>query len=400
MFHLAANSKFITLNYMKRSHSVPKNEFFAERTDESALKARIVKKYFSAWANVIIPSARAKGVGKIAYIDLYSGPGRYKDGTASTPLLVLEEAINNAKISEVLVAFFNDVNKDLTETLKNEIDALPGIDKLKYRPQIQCSEIGDEVAELLTKTDIVPSFTFIDPFGYKGLSLDIINGVIKNFGCDCIFFFNYQRINAGLGNNIVDKHIDAFFGKERAEAMRAEITGKSPAIREAFILEHLTQAIREKGGKFVIPFIFKNDSGNRTTHGLVFVTKHFKGYHILKEIMAGESSVAEQDVPSFNYSPADASMALLFSFNSPLDQLENMLLQDFAGQTLTMQEIYEKHSINRRYIKNNYKNALLNLEKSGKLLANPPMAATPPNKGRKSGTFADSVIVTFPDWKP
>ena len=341
---------------------MPKKKFFAERTDQSEVKARIVEKYFNAWANVIMPTASSVGEGKIAYIDLYAGPGRYEDGAASTPLLVLEKAIEHPKMSQMLVAFFNDADKNLSDTLQNEIAALPGIAKLKYKPHVQCGEVDKDAEEFFTKTNLVPTFTFVDPFGYKGLSLRIVNGVIKNWGCDCVFFFNYNRINAGLGNAAVKKHIDALFGEERAEAMRTAIVGKTPDMREAFILEQLAHAIKEMGGHFVLPFIFKNETGNRTSHSLVFVSKHFKGYEIMKEIMARESSVAEQGVPSFTYSPADASMPLLFSLNTPLDKLEGMLRRDFAGQTLTMLQIYQKHSIDRRYIKKNYKAALLNLE--------------------------------------
>jgi len=59
-------------------------KFFEERLDQSEVKARIVQKYFFAWANVIMPTAQKYGGDKIAYIDLYCGPGRYKDGAAST----------------------------------------------------------------------------------------------------------------------------------------------------------------------------------------------------------------------------------------------------------------------------------------------------------------------------
>ena len=61
-------------------------KFFDEREDQSEVKARIVSKYFYVWAKIIGARARA---GRIAYIDLFAGPGRYKDGSASTPLMVL-----------------------------------------------------------------------------------------------------------------------------------------------------------------------------------------------------------------------------------------------------------------------------------------------------------------------
>jgi hypothetical protein len=41
----------------------------------------------------------------------------------------------------------------------------------------------------------------------------------------------------------------------------------------------------------------------------------------MKDIMAKESSVTDQGVPSFTYSPADASTPLLFSLARPFDGL-------------------------------------------------------------------------------
>ena len=41
-----------------RGRRVSDTKFFDERTDQSEVKARIVQKYFFAWANVIMPSAR------------------------------------------------------------------------------------------------------------------------------------------------------------------------------------------------------------------------------------------------------------------------------------------------------------------------------------------------------
>ncbi|MGE0405944.1 MAG: three-Cys-motif partner protein TcmP, partial [Candidatus Korobacteraceae bacterium] len=61
--------------------------FFQESKEQSQIKARIVSKYFWAWAKVIIPTAKRQHASRIAYIDLFAGPGRYEDGTLSTPLL-------------------------------------------------------------------------------------------------------------------------------------------------------------------------------------------------------------------------------------------------------------------------------------------------------------------------
>jgi three-Cys-motif partner protein len=361
-------------------------KFFDERTDQSETKARIVQKYFYAWANVIMPTAKRYG-GKIAYIDLYAGPGRYKDGAASTPLLVLQHALQDSNMCSMLVAYFNDADENHTSTLQAEIDALPGIAKLKYKPTVNCGEIGEDTEKTLTETKLIPSFTFVDPFGYKGLSLKIVNGVIKDWGCDCVFFFNYGRINAGLSNEKVENHMDALFGIERASKLRQKLEGQSPDEREALILEELSQALKQMGGKFVLPFRFKR--GKRTSHSLIFVSKHFKGYEIMKGIMASESSTEDQGVASFAYSPADAKTPLLFSLVQPFDKLLSDLPIDFAGESLSMQRIYEDHSVDTPYTKTNYKKALTELEQQGRVMANPPATK------RRKGTFADQVMVTF-----
>ena len=272
--------------------------FFEERQNPSLAKARIVTKYFSAWARVVMSTAQRHDA-KIAYIDLYAGPGRYKDGSASTPLLVLERAINDPNISQMLVSLFNDSDNNNTSTLEEEISKLPNIGKLKYPPVVQCAEVDDLAAQYFNDTRLIPTFSFIDPFGYKGLSLNIVKGVIKDWGCDCVFFFNYNRINAGISNKFVAPHIDALFSKPRADKLRRTLPGLPSRRREAIIMEELANEIKDLGGKYVLPFTFKDTSGSRTSHKLIFVSKNFKGYEIMKDIMAKESSTEDEGVPSF-----------------------------------------------------------------------------------------------------
>ena len=97
----------------------------------------------------------------------------------------------------------------------------------------------------------------------------------------------------------------------------------------------------------LLPFTFKNAEGTRTTHHLIFVSKDPKGYKIMKEIMAKESSELLQGVPSFEYSPASSIFPLLFELTTPLADLEGMLLKEFSRDTLTMQEIYDRHNVGR-----------------------------------------------------
>ncbi|RWP48984.1 three-Cys-motif partner protein TcmP [Mesorhizobium sp.] len=362
-------------------------KFFEQRSEESRIKAQIVDKYYRAWAKIIAPRARD---GKIAYVDLFAGPGRYKDGAASVPLLVLENAILDPLLKDRLITIFNDIDENNSKTLEEEIAKIPGIDTLRFKPQVMNEIVGQQIINQLTAGSIVPTLSFIDPWGYKGLSLKLINTFLKDWGCDCIFFFNYNRINMGLNNPIVKEHMDALFGSERANALREEMGSLDPAKRELLIVERISEALQEMGGTYVLPFCFKNEQGTRTSHYLIFVSKHILGYKIMKGIMGGESSKTEQNVPSFSYCSADNTMPLLFELSKPLDELEGILLEEFAGRTLTMKALFDSHHVGRRYLDKNYKEALGSLEMKGKLKVDPP------TDKRRKGTFADGVKVTFP----
>jgi three-Cys-motif partner protein len=331
---------------------------------------------------------------RIAYIDLFAGPGRYTDGSKSTPVLILERAIADPVMRKMLVALFNDKDEAHAKSLEEAIGALPGIESLAHKPVVKNQEVGEDIVKTFEEMSLVPTLCFVDPWGYKGLSLRLINSVLKDWACECVFFFNYNRINMGLTNKFVVEHMNALFGEQRADALRSKLSGMSSQDRELAIVEELAEALKAMGGKYVLPFAFTNDKGTRTTHHLIFVSKHVLGYTIMKGIMAGESSSSPQGVASFRYSPADARFPILFDLTRPLDDLTGMLLKDFAGQTLRMQDIFDEHHVGKPFIEKNYKAALRQLEAAGKVQTDPPAAKRRKQKGEV--TFGPDVRVTFP----
>ena len=183
--------------------------------------------------------------------------------------------------------------------------------------------------------------------------------------------------------------MNVLFDEARANVLREKITGLPSQQREAAIIEALVQAIQELGTKYVLPFRFRDEKGSRTSHHLVFATKHERGYRIMKEIMAKRSSEEQQGVASFGYCPAPTIQPLLFELNLPLDDLKGMLQKLFAGQTLTVQEIYNRHNVNHPYTMKNYRDALLEMEEQGLVYADSP------GKGRRKGTLPEGVRIMF-----
>jgi hypothetical protein len=236
---------------------------------------------------------------------------------------------------------------------------------------------------------MIPSLSFVDPWGYKGLSLKLIQAVIKDWGCEAVFFFNYNRINMGVHNSLVESHMENLFGEQRLEDLQAEIDGAIPRVREGLIRRALGDALTEYGAKYLIPFRFLRDD-KRTSHYICFVTKHMLGYKIMKDVMAAEGIVDEDGVPKFEYFPVADGYQLELSPDRPLMQLPEELLSFYRGRRLSVGEVIDGHTVGSPFQSRHYKQVLRELEAAERISCQPDAAS------RKKNTMPDHVIIRFP----
>ena len=146
-------------------------KFFDEQTEQSEVKAALVAKYFPANMRVIASAQKQYGGDRIAYIDLFAGPGRYKDGAQSTPVKIIEQAIADTDMRQRLVAIFNDKDEGNVKSLEQTLQSLPGYGTLKYPPEIHHGAVGDEIVKKFEENKLVPTLFFVDPWGYKDMTL-------------------------------------------------------------------------------------------------------------------------------------------------------------------------------------------------------------------------------------
>ena len=372
--------------------------FFDTPREQSLVKATIVSKYFVTWASIIINIIKQGEQGfrrekkRIAYIDLFSGPGKYSDGTPSTPILVLKEALKSPEICDQIMITFNDSNRNYVESLRHVINSFEDIDQFKFRPQVHNIVVQRQLAELLVALPQVPTLLFVDAWGYKEISIELIDSVLRKWGSGCIFFFNYNRINMAVDNPRVTEMLDVLFGPDRADKLRQELRKSGPDERELTIIEEFSTALKESSSdgspRYVLPFRFKTGSGTRISHHLIHVSRHFLGYDKMKEIMANKSSSRDQGVPSFEYNQATRKQPLLFSLARPLEELEGMLLRDYAGRSATITDIYEHHSVDTPFMLRHYRHVLWSLWDRNIISAEP--------SPKRRNTFAKYIIATFP----
>lgn len=369
--------------------------FYDRQSFCSKIKTNIIVKYFSTWISIMdrAQTRYHRDNNKLLYIDLFSGPGTYEDGEPSTPISILEATTRLSESIQNRVSFlFNDSNEESIDTLRNKTKgAFP---TLFSKCTFKSEEIGHEDIEELADQipPHYPSLCLLDPWGYKGLSLDSISKLIKNWGSEVIFFFNYSRVIAAIPNPRVSNTMKILLGEVNHKKIINTIKNKKmlPAEKEIFVIRTIENILKSSHSNYTLPFKFIRDNGG--SHYLIYATKSSVGFLKMKEIMARESSEGSIfDAHVFCYKSKQAlgnQCTLPFEETNPtLEILAGQLLIKYTGKSMTMLDIYLEHGLDTIYTKKQYKDALRLLYEREKITTDPQ-----PRKG----SFADRIMVIFP----
>jgi three-Cys-motif partner protein len=370
---------------------VSSRKFFTEQTAHSRVKADIVYKYVLAWAAIVL-NPRYNTTGEAAYIDLFSGPGSYDDGAKSTPFLITEQVLNKAQLRNGLRMFFNDINRSLTNSLKQEMKALPRIETLRHAPHFSSEPASIELIDSFGLQREIPQFYFLDQFGWAEITPSLVRHIFQNRKCDCAFFLRTPRVIAAATNPSSEQAMASLFGKSGLESLRGEFK-RRPREKEAIVLESLRVTMKEAGATYFQPFPFRVSGGNSSRQHLIYLGKHSKGLEVIKEIMAGSSTMHHGGVPVMGFTEGPVQHDLFTP--DPIPELQEELLRIFTGRTITVGGVFEEHHVtSERYILRNYQEALRRLEASSRVRASPEAGERPSRNGVV--TMSELVKITFP----
>jgi three-Cys-motif partner protein len=250
----------------------------------SEVKIELLRLYLERYLSILSNSAF---IGDIHLYDLFCGEGIYENGGKGSPIIILETikntyfaARNKREYSSKFHCWFNDFNKEKIEKLSNEI---------KER-KLHHTNIGDCVYTTSDYKEVLPTiinkvssfnkekaFVFIDPYGYKEISINDIYCLLKNKKTEVLLFLPTQ-------------FMFRFEDKSTPESLKVFIEELIPKKEDwpksetgIDFIETLKSAFRKKLGIdfFVDSFIITRDKNQFFC--LFFFTSHIYGFEKMLE---------------------------------------------------------------------------------------------------------------------
>ena len=146
------------------------------------------------------------------------------------------------------------------------------------------AEGAEEILQSLEDADksLAPTFAMVDPFGFKGVPLELIARLLSYDTCEVLFTFIFDAgINRFLTHDEVGYQIEELFGTEACRDA-AELEGRD---RRAFLHDLYRRQLYDRAGfEYVHSFEMLNQR-NRTAYWLFYGTRSLKGLKLMKEAM-------------------------------------------------------------------------------------------------------------------
>ncbi|MEI6948892.1 three-Cys-motif partner protein TcmP [Paraflavisolibacter sp. H34] len=261
--------------------------FFDQQRSGSKVKSSLLVPYFAHWARIVLPVA-VKAGGTFCYADFSSGPGRHEDGTDASPLQVLQLAAQAFPLGEHFTGLFSDREQKNRIRLKKELAALSiGEGGLPHAPRVEPMATAEEVLAQLEALVQTPALVALEPWGYKGLRLDTLAARLFESGPDCLFSFQPAPVLAAVVNPFQAKNVDAFFGKEEADKLRAGAELLNTAQREELALNTFLRCLKQAKRYHFLIYQQGADANGHAGRFFVFATRNLQRYHFMETIMQG-----------------------------------------------------------------------------------------------------------------
>ena len=350
------------------------NTFFDIQTESSYVKAKIVAEYFPQYCKIILKKPQKE----IWYLDLFSGPGKYKDGKDSTPLLIAKSCSENPVLAEKVRLLFNDryfideLKKNFYECFNSRTFAL----EPRFGDRIvgEDDNIKNHLMKYFGKPNPHPTLLFFDPWGYKGIDSNVLAKFLSNWGNEIFLFVNIKRIHAAIENNKFDELMENLFPTTISDLRKNRRYKASTQERINLIMDSLATEFKKAvpDDIFHCAFKFQEEDSSATSHFILHLTKHQKGYELIKQIYYDFDNIGatlEKDgVYTFDAKKMVESSNSSFNFGDQnVQALSDILQKKYKGRKLSAKALFNDHHPSSKFCGSHYAKTLRDMVDKGKV---------------------------------
>lgn len=323
-------------------------------------KLRIIRAYLQAWFPILAQGRE----GRVVYIDGFAGPGRYEGGEEGSPLIALRAVLNQPLLSGAVIDFhFIEADARVAAHLRQQLSTLAA--QLSGRPRINVTVHEQEFASVYSqissslgsRTNPVPTFALIDPFGWTGVPFRITTDLLGRPMTEVFFNFMHEEITRFLAHKDQPGNFDELFGTTKwKELLTLKGYQRTRALHDLYGQQLLKHA------KYVRSFTMVNQS-KRVDYFLFFATQSLKGLERMKEAMWKVDPLGD-----FCFSDAtDPNALTLFGSEPDLTLLTSFLSNQAADRLIPIEELYAATLVKTPFLKKHARQVLKEMEDRGEL---------------------------------
>jgi three-Cys-motif partner protein len=328
-----------------------------EYSEHTRAKHEILTRYLGAWYS-ILGSSRAR---RLVILDGFAGRARYTGGESGSPVLIYEAAVRAvergvAQQISILCSEANPSNFASLEAVKSRLPACEGVEMRAQQREFAAAAMP--VAKWLEEQrGTIPTFAFVDPFGFTGVPLEVIKALMSVNHVEVLLTFMARDMSRFLTLDTVEEALNEFFG---GDVWRACVDPDEDARTECLLLRY-QDVVRPDIALYATPFRVFEDERQSPLYYLVHLTNHPLGMRRMKEAMVSES--ADMTFWPITLRPKN-QLALDVSEGEPWPSLQKHLLEEYAGRSLTFEDLLNEDYPKGVWVEPQYRKAILNLEQT------------------------------------
>jgi three-Cys-motif partner protein len=365
--------------------ATPKSTLW-KRDPHTAAKHAILRAYLQAWFPIL---GRYHG---IIYLDGFAGPGEYEDHTPGSPLVAIDVALDQrVHLRNEVTFIFIEADRHRAEHLRHlvrtrEESGLPET----FRISVRHGEFAAEVRTLLNHLDakglaLAPTFAFIDPFGWKGLPMDLVCRLLGHAGTEAFINFSIDAVNRFIDHPgaEINAQMVELFGSRDVLTARAESGDRLGGLRELY-----GQQLR-RAARYVRFFTMYRYDGH-SVYDLFFATNNIRGLEKMKEAMWR----ADPEGHYRFFDATDPAQRVLFDEKEYVpERLLRTVLEAFGGRVAVPAGEVEEWTLSETPYLRTHAKAALQLGEKNRTVTVQPVKRD--GNRRKAGTFPAEALVDF-----